>query len=146
MRILMPISEDIILESHLRSEVIKSTIVGSFLIHDSGSGSFAVTSTWSASSQSRPSNTFTNMSIKATIAPLWNLDDAWMRSSCIWTLVMFPPVKEFGGCFSSQCMRSPQILSNSRFICQISNRSFGMKIMLQMYRPSLRSRETRTPP
>ena len=93
----MPISEDVTLERHMRLEVIKSTIDGLFPIHASGSGGFVVISTWSASSQSRPSSTFTNMSTKVMIAPLWSSDNARTRSSYIWTPVMFPPVKEFGG-------------------------------------------------
>ena len=107
-------------------------------------GCSAAISTWSASSQSRPSSTFTNMSTKVMITLLWSLDSARIRLSCIWISAMFLPVKVYGGCISSQCMKRAPILSNFRSISQTSNWSHRMKTMSQMYRLWLRSKETRT--
>ena len=127
MRTLMPTSEDETQEKSTRLEIMRLTIVGWFLIHASGFGFFAVTSTWSVFSLSRQSSTSTSMSTRVMIAQQWSLGPAWMRSSYIWICTMCLHAKEFGDCLGLTCMRSFQTLSVFRSISHDSKQSPGMQ-------------------
>src|SRR5271156_444500 len=116
MRILMPISGDGTQERGISLEIIGLIIDGSLLIQSFGSGSSAVISIWSVFFQSKASSTFTNMSIKAMIVPLWSLEDVWMRSNYIWIHVMSLHMRQYGDCFNIQCMRNLQVFIDFRFI------------------------------
>src|SRR5271155_5590929 len=117
----MPILGDGTLERSIRLEVVRSIIDGWSPIHAICAGHTVVISTWSLSSQSGPSNTFTNMSTKVTIVLLWSLGGVRMKSSFIWTPATCLPVKEFGDYCASQCTRNIPTLSDFRFTFQTNS-------------------------
>src|SRR5882757_8342 len=124
----MPISGEEIQGKSLRLEGRRLIIAGSFLIHVFGYGSLAVISIWSVFFQSRQSSTSTSMSTRVMTAPLWSLENVRMRSSFIWIHAMFLHAKEYGDCFSFQCMRSFQMLSVFRFTFPTSKQSLGIQM------------------
>jgi len=97
------------------------TIAGWYHILHGSSGNIAVTSMWSASPQSKPSSTSTNMCTKAMITQLWSLEHVRMRSNNILMLAMCLPVKLSGESIIFTCTRSAQVLFDCRSIFQISS-------------------------
>src|SRR5271155_4250041 len=142
----MPISGDATPERRSRSESMRSITKMSFLFHAFGFGSFAVISTWSASSQSEQSSTSTSMSIRVTIAQQWSLAHATTKSSFIWILATSLPVKAYGDCSSLACMRSSLTSLDFMSIFQTSRQSLGMQQTLKIFNKSLNTKEPRTQP
>src|ERR1700678_804964 len=146
MRTHMPISGDATLGRRSRSESMRSITEMSFPFHAFGFGSFAVISTWSAFSHSRQSSTSTSMSIRVTIAQQWSLEHATTKSSFIWIHAMSLPVKAYGDCSSSACMRSSLTSLDFMSIFQTSRQSLGMQQTLKIFNKSLNAKEPRTQP
>src|SRR5271168_1396472 len=146
MRTHMPTSGDVTLERRSRLESMRSITEMLFPFHAFGFGSFVVISTWSASSQSRQSSTSTSMSIRVTIAQQWSLEHATTKSSFIWIHAMSLPVKAYGDCSSSACMRSSLTSLDFMSIFQTSRQSLGMQQTLKIFNKSLNAKEPRTQP
>src|ERR1700678_1816469 len=146
MRTHMPTSGDATPERRSRLESMRLITEMSFPFHAFGFQSFAVISTWSASSQSRQSSTSTSMSIRVTITQQWSLAHAMMKSSFIWIHTTSLPVKAYGDCSSLACMRSFLTSLDFMSIFQTSRQSLGMQQTLKLFNKWLNTKEPRTQP